>query len=245
LAKEEILEEKPNEERQEEKQKRTKDNNKKVEEEKNEKQEEKQKIAKKQNKKKEKKIVNEEKKETEKEQEKSEKALVVQKNIEMDEEKLQRIGEEIKKQTTIPEEKKKKINKKIFTNIFIAIIVVLYFIFLNLGFHNLKPEVCLKDLQVFSMLTIGITIIIFEKAYKKDSGELTIYGIETLMLAICTLMTIYIGGNYKEKFTYIINSISMLFASYYVGKSIIIYRKMTKKALKRASDIDKIRRVKE
>lgn len=208
--------------------------------------------TKKEPKQKEKKKIEEEskkelKEETEKEEQKTKnkKALVVQKDIEIDETKLEKIGEEIKKQTTIPQEKKQKINKKIFTNILIAIIVVLYFIFLNLGFHNLKPSVFLRDLQVFSILTIGITIIIFEKAYKKDSGELTIYGIEVLVLAICTLMTIKIGANYKEKFTSIMNSISMLFAIYYVGKSIVIYQKMTKKALKKASDIHKIRRIKE
>ena len=194
-----------------------------------------------------KKEIQETKKEKEKEEkkEKNKKALVVQKDIEIDQTKLERIEEEIKKQTTISKEKKQKINKKIFTNILIAIIVVLYFIFLNLGFHNLKPSVFLQDLQVFSILTIGLTIVIFEKAYKKDSGELTIYGIEVLVLAICTLMTIKIGANYKEKFTSILNSISMLFAIYYVGKSIVIYHKMTKKALKKVSDIRKIRRIKE
>lgn len=194
-----------------------------------------------------KKEIQETKKEIEKEEkkEKNKKALVVQKDIEIDQTKLEKIEEEIKKQTTISKEKKQKINKKIFTNILIAIIVVLYFIFLNLGFHNLKPSVFLQDLQVFSILTIGLTIVIFEKAYKKDSGELTIYGIEVLVLAICTLMTIKIGANYKEKFTSILNSISMLFAIYYVGKSIVIYHKMTKKALKKVSDIRKIRRIKE
>lgn len=242
MAEEETLErkkEKKNKvEAKEEKQQieKTKSSKKKVTEEKESKQEKTNKAEKEKSKKKEKEEI---KKANNKE------ALVVQKEIEIDEKKLEKIGEEIKKQTTIPEEKKKKINKKIFTNIMIAIVVVLYFIFLNLGFHNLKPSVFLKDLQVYSMVTIGITIIIFERAYKKDSGELTIYGIETLVLAICTLMTIYIGGSYKEKFTYIINSISMLFAVYYVGKSIVIYHKMTKKALKRASDIHKIRRVKE
>ena len=89
-----------------------------------------------------------------------------------------------------------------------------------------------------------MTIVIFEIAYKKDSGELAIYGIESLILSICTLLTIFIRMNYNNKFSYIINTIAMLFAIYYVGKSIIIYVKMRKKALKRASDIDKIRRVK-
>lgn len=153
---------------------------------------------------------------------------------------LEKIEEEIKKQTTISEEKKNKINKMIFKNLIIAVIIVLYFVFINLGFYNLDPSKYLKDLQVFSMLSITITIIIFEKAYKKDSLDITIYGIEALAFSICTLMTIYIGINYHNKYTYIINIIAMLFAIYYIIKSIIIYIKMKKKALKKVSDIHKI-----
>lgn len=185
------------------------------------------------------------KKKTEIEEKKeNKKALIVKKEIEMDEVKLERIEEEIKKQTTIPEERKKKINKRIFQNIIIAIVIVFYFIFINLGYYNLKGTKFLKDLQVFSIITIGITILILEKAYQKDSLELTIYGIESLILSICTLLTIYIRVNYYNKFSYIINMMAILFAIYYVGKSIVIYLKMRKKALKRVSDIDKIRRVK-
>lgn len=178
-------------------------------------------------------------------QEETKKELIVKENPkELDEVKLEKIEEEIKKQTTIPEEKKLKINKRIFQNIILAIVIVLYFIFINLGFYNIEPSKFIKDLQVFSIITIGITIIIFEKAYKKDSGELAIYGIESLILSICTLLTIFIGINYNNKFSYIINTIAILFAIYYVGKSIVIYIKLRKKALKRVSDIDKIRRVK-
>ena len=177
--------------------------------------------------------------------EEEQKELIVKENQEeFDKVKLEKIEKEIKKQTTIPDEKKLKMNKRVFKNILIAIIIVLYFTFINLGYYNIEPLKFLVDLQVFSILTIGITIVIFEIAYKKDSGELTIYGIESLMLSICTLLTIYVGMYYKNKFSYIINTISMLFAIYYVGKSIIIYTKMKRKALKRASDIEKIRRVK-
>ena len=184
------------------------------------------------------------KEETKKKNE-SKKELIVKENPkELDEIKLERIEEEIKKQTTIPDEKRLKINKKIFQNIMLAIGIVLYFIFINLGFINLEQSKFIKDLQVFSIITIGITIIIFETAYKKDSGELAIYGIEFLILSICTLLTIFIGINYNNKFSYIINIIAILFAIYYVGKSIIIYIKLRKKALKRVSDINKIGRVK-
>lgn len=177
--------------------------------------------------------------------EENKKELIIKEEPEeFDKEKLVKIEEEIKKQTTIPEERKKKIIKRIFKNIMIAIVVVTYLIFINLGYYNIEPAKFLVDLQVFSIITIGITIIIFEIAYKKDSDELAIYGIESLILSICTLLTIFIGAKYRDKFSYIMNAIAILFAIYYVAKSIIIYVKMSKKALKRVSDIEKIRRVK-
>lgn len=173
-------------------------------------------------------------------EEKKEKELVVKKDISIDDEKLEKIQKEINKQTKLSKDEKKKINKKIFQNIVMAIGMVVYFIFINLGFNNIEESTYLTDLKVFGAVAIGITIILFEKAYKKDSGELTIYGIEMLIIAICTLLTNYIYKFHYSKYMYIITSIAMLFAVYYVGKSIVIYVKMKNKALKKASDIHKI-----
>lgn len=173
-------------------------------------------------------------------EEKKEKELLVKKDISIDDEKLEKIQKEINKQTKLSKDEKKKINKKIFQNIVMAIGIVVYFIFINLGFNNIEESIYLTDLKVFGAVAIGITIILFEKAYKKDSGELTIYGIEMLIIAICTLLTNYIYKFHYSKYMYIITSIAMLFAVYYVGKSIVIYVKMKNKALKKASDIHKI-----
>ena len=173
-------------------------------------------------------------------EEKKEKELVVKKDISIDDEKLEKIQKEINKQTQLSQDEKKKINKKIFQNIVMAIGIVVYFIFINLGFNNIEESIYLTDLKVFGAVAIGMTIILFEKAYKKDSGELTIYGIEMLIIAICTLLTNYIYKFHYSKYMYIITSIAMLFAVYYVGKSIVIYVKMKNKALKKASDIHKI-----
>lgn len=173
-------------------------------------------------------------------EEKKEKELVVKKDISIDDEKLEKIQKEINKQTKLSKDEKKKINKKIFQNIVMAIGIVVYFIFINLGFNNIEESTYLTDLKVFGAVAIGITIILFEKAYKKDSGELTIYGIEMLIIAICTLLTNYIYKFHYSKYMYIITSIAMLSAVYYVGKSIVIYVKMKNKALKKASDIHKI-----
>lgn len=153
---------------------------------------------------------------------------------------LEEIEEEIKKQTTISEEKKNKMNRIIFHNIAIANIIMLYFIFLILGYKTISSETFMIDLQVFSIITIGITIIIFEKAYKKDSTEYAMHGIETLALSVATLLSTYAYARYQEKFIYIMLTTCYIFAIYFVAKSIIIYLKMKSKALKRTKDIRKI-----
>lgn len=158
----------------------------------------------------------------------------------IDIDKLEKIENEIKKQKTISDKKMNDINKIVFHNVSIANIVMLYFIFLILAVKFILPETFIIYLQVFSVIMIGITIIVFEKAYKKDSAEYTIHGIEALTLSITTLLSIYIFARYERKFIYIMLTICYLFAIYYVAKSIIIYVRMKKRALKRTKDIHKI-----
>lgn len=171
------------------------------------------------------------------------KDLTVKKNKEemmINPAKMEKIEEEIKKQTTISDERKNKINKSIFHNIAIANVIMLYFIFIVLGYQTITPDKFIIDLQVFSVITMGISIIVFEKAYKKDSTEYAIHGIESLFLSIVTLISIYVFSKYREKFADIMIIVCYLFAIYYVAKSIIIYLKMKTKALERTSDIRKI-----
>ena len=153
---------------------------------------------------------------------------------------MEKIENEINKQTKLPEETKRKINAKVFKNIVAAIIVVLYFIFINLGYKNIEADIYLTDLKVFSAVAIGITIVLFEKAYKKDSDEIAKSGIEMLVISIATFLTIYVYKIYNSKFIYIMASMVMLFAIYYVAKSIRIYVKMKKTALEKANDVRKI-----
>lgn len=171
------------------------------------------------------------------------KDLTVKKNKEemmINPAKMEKIEEEIKKQTTISDERKNKINKSIFHNIAIANVIMLYFIFIVLGYQTITPDKFIIDLQVFSVITMGISIIVFEKAYKKDSTKYAIHGIESLFLSIVTLISIYVFSKYREKFADIMIIVCYLFAIYYVAKSIIIYLKMKTKALERTSDIRKI-----
>ena len=119
-------------------------------------------------------------KESKENEKKEENRLTIKKEpkeVVINQEELKEIEQEIKKQTNISEDRKKKITKKLFENIVLAITIIIYFIFINLGYYNINETKYLVDLKVFSIITIGITIVLFEKAYKKDSGYITIYGI--------------------------------------------------------------------
>lgn len=143
------------------------------------------------------------------------------------------MSEQIKKE-------KNELYKKLFKNIMIAIVISIYFIFLNLGSVNIENDIFLTDIKVFSMIILGISIIIFEKAYRKDSGELTINAIETLVLASYTLSIIFVTNLFKFDFRYYVLTSSYIFSIYYVFKDIIIYTRENRKYLRELSDISDI-----
>lgn len=143
------------------------------------------------------------------------------------------MSEQIKKE-------KNELYKKLFKNIMIAIVISIYFIFLNLGSVNIENDIFLTDIKVFSMIILGISIIIFEKAYRKDSSELTINAIETLVLASYTLSIIYVTNLFKFDFRYYVLTSSYIFSIYYVFKDIIIYTRENRKYLRELSDISDI-----
>lgn len=170
-------------------------------------------------------------------------SLIDQKALE--EKQLEAIEKERKKQRTISNIRKEKIDKNILENLCFGIAFLLYFIFLNLGAMHIRPEVYLVDLKVFSLVSIAITIGTYERAYHKDSGRIAIHGIELMVLSIITLIAIYIQQTYPSMLIDILNAVAVLYALYFVMKSIIVHLEMKKVALKRASDIRKITHIDE
>lgn len=161
----------------------------------------------------------------------------VKKEKKIDEKKIE---QEIEKNKKLPAEEMKRIYQRIFQNVLIAIAIVAYFIFINLGFVHIENHIFMTDLKVFSIAILGVAIVVFEHAYKKDSGIITIWGIESLIVAIITLTLIYIAMMFHDKFMVITNLIGILFGLYYGIKSTIIYIKMKKEYRKKVSDIKDI-----
>lgn len=142
--------------------------------------------------------------------------------------KIEEIKETIKEKKALPKEEAKKINKVLFRNIVIAGLIIIYFMFLNLGFVNIKDDVFITDLKVFGMCILLLAIALIENSYKKENGEIALYGIEMVVLAIITIGLIYVKLMFSSRYVYIASAISYIFAIYYVVKSIVIYIKKKK-----------------
>ena len=143
------------------------------------------------------------------------------------------------------EEEKEKVNnkeirKKIFENIIIAIAMMIYFIVINFSYLRMDENILLQGIKVASLVILFLSIIIFEIAYKKDSGRIAINGIEVLVLAIHTLTIWTVINRFKIDFDKYVLFSTYTFAIYYILKSIIIYTIEKRKYLDSLSDIHEI-----
>lgn len=150
------------------------------------------------------------------------------------------IAKKIEAKKKMPKEQKRKLYSKIGLNILVACAITLYFIFVNLGFLHIEGEVLITDLKVFSLTLIAVSIIMFENAYSKDSGTLTLYGIEILITAIISLISIYVYIINKDIFMSYIIIASAVIIAYYIIKAIFMTIYAKKEYKKTISDVKEI-----
>lgn len=165
---------------------------------------------------------NKENAETNKE-EATEKAVVEKEHVKLI--KFEEIKNIFKKKKAIPKEELKKINKPVFTNILVAVGIMIYFIFLILGFYHIGKEAYQTDLKVFALCILFLAIILLENAYKKDSGKIAIFGIEMIVLAVITVGLIYVNLMLSSHYINVVTITSYIITIYYVIKAIVVYQK--------------------
>ena len=136
--------------------------------------------------------------------------------------------------------KKKKIYKKVFSNIILGIVVTLYFIGIGIGFLNIDGPTFITDLKVFSLSILAIAIILFEFAYGKDDDKTALYGVEMLFVAIMSFVLLYTCILHKDKFIAVANIVACIGVLYYLVKSISIYIREKLKWKKTISDVKEI-----
>lgn len=130
--------------------------------------------------------------------------------------------------------------KKVFINLAILIGLVLYFYVLNFIFFNFGKDKFVEIYKNISIGTLFISIIIFEIAYNKDNGIISIFGIELLILSIITLVSINMIKKFNITFIQYINFSCVIYLMYYIFKFIILYTNERRTYLKSLSDIHEI-----
>ena len=139
---------------------------------------------------------------------------------------------------------KKEVNekylKKIYLNVLKAIIIVAYFLFLNLACENVNAEYFKRGIQLCTMIFLFVAIFIFEIAYRKDDDDLAIQGIEILVLSAYTLTSQHITKKFKFDFKNYSLVASYIFSIYFILKSIVVYTKGRKEMAEDFSDIREI-----
>ena len=130
--------------------------------------------------------------------------------------------------------------KEIYLNILKSIIIVLYFLVLNLACEKVSAIYLERGIQIFTMIFLFIAIYIFEKAYKKDDDNLAIQGIEILILSAYTLTSRHITNKFNFEFKTYSLVASYIFAIYFILKCIIIYTKGRKEVAENYSDVREI-----
>ena len=150
------------------------------------------------------------------------------------------IEEEIERQYKLSSDDRKQIIKKVIFNYLIAILVMVYFILLIIGNRVLSKDIFVLGSKIADFVLLVATVVILEIAYKRDSGRITLHGIEILVVAIYSLFIPYIFYELSAPVKKYFMMAGVAAALYYIVKSIILYRLDKKKYIKSSNDIGEI-----
>ena len=119
-----------------------------------------------------------------------------------------------KENKKITKEISQEVLKGIFKNLLGAILIMLYFVILNIAYTAMKQERLINDLKVFATAFLISGIVVIEKSYKKESGRLALTGAELLFLALHTLSIMHIITLFKYDFRLYLLTSSYIIATY-------------------------------
>ena len=118
--------------------------------------------------------------------------------------------------------------------------IIAYFVFVVIGCINATKVTRIGDLKICSLVLLGISIILFEIAYKKDSIKIAVNGIEIIIVAIITLFLPYILFELERKYQNYFVLSGVLIIVYYIIKAIVLVNSAKAHYKKENSDIKDI-----
>ncbi len=150
------------------------------------------------------------------------------------------IEKELENKRKLSKEVKDDINKKVFTNLDFSILYMMLMISINILYLNIDLPEFITGVKLFSVLSIVVTVAVFEAAYRKENIEIMFYGIELLIFSIIVMYIPYIYIYLEDKIRQIFMLTPVFFAIYYVEKSIFITLKLSIDYRNNISDVKEI-----
>ncbi len=140
----------------------------------------------------------------------------------------------------MPKSKMQEIKKRISRNLIVGVLVIIYFMVLQLAHSKMKEERLIGDIQVFSGTFLVIGIVFLEQAFRHDEGYRAINGIEAIILSAHTLSINHVLTVLNIEFmTYMIIS-SVVAGIYYLLKSLMVFTLGKKQYIESFNDIAEI-----
>lgn len=153
---------------------------------------------------------------------------------------IEKLGKELEEKKKLPKEIREKINSKVFINMAILALIIIYFAALNFLMGNIPTELYINSLQVLSIMLLIITLIVFEYGYKKDDGEIWMHGVEVMIIGIFTIYLKYLYSIYFARYGIVLLIAGIVFLIYYAIKILLIQRRVEKEYNKSLTDINEI-----
>lgn len=166
------------------------------------------------------------KKKKEKKKEKIKNNNKEEKNI--DEEQLEKIGEEISDNKTKNKARREKQNKDIIRNLLICGFLIVYFVLLLFGKEKIPTIEYIRDLKTFIIFDLVVALILFEVSINKDNDIVGVHGAEMTVIGVLTIFILDLFNKQNEKINMYIYIIIGCIVLYYIVKSIVLTIKRRK-----------------
>ena len=154
---------------------------------------------------------------------------------------MDKIEEKIEKSKQLPQEIKDRIDEIFFYNNVIATIIMFFFAVINYSYYKFPTNEFMNVSKVMALGMAIVSILVFETSYRKENLKITLYAVECLFCAILTAFIPYVYIYSEDIYRGFIMTLPLVFAAYYVLKTIVSYiRKWTKYRRETITDIKEI-----
>lgn len=148
---------------------------------------------------------------------------------------------EIEEKRKLPLYVKEDIIQSVFYTLIVAIILVVYFLSINIMYYSIDGNKFEEYLKFYALGIIIATITLFEIAYRKNSKKIMVIGIELFICGVLTLYIPYIFLHTSKHLRMVIMIVPVItILIYYFIKSMFIVKANKDEYINTLSDVKDI-----